>query len=126
MDTESVVTSAPVAQATTTVSRVSSVKEKKSVATLNPALLGVCSCESTGSRGNTPQQFNKDGSVKHGTINHHDIGECQINETWNGAQAEASGFDIYTEEGNIKEANYLYEHQGTKPWNWSKSCWDKE
>lgn len=109
--------SAAVAVATST----ASVKQKQ--VKLDPALLPVCSCESTGAPYNTPQEFDKNGDVLRGKINHHDVGECQINETFNGAQAAASGFDIYTAEGNIKEANYLYEHEGLKPWDWSKSCW---
>lgn len=109
-----------VVQATTTKAVVKSTK-----VSLDPALLPICSCESVGVPNATPQQFNKDGSVKRGRINSHDIGMCQINETYHGAEAKKLGMDIYTTEGNIKFANYLYEHQGTKPWNWSKSCWGK-
>lgn len=94
---------------------------------LDPALHPVCSCESSyeGTRYGQPRQFNPDGSVRRGRINSHDIGMCQINEDWNGDAAKKLGMDIYTTEGNIKYANYLYEHQGLKPWGWSKSCWDK-
>lgn len=90
---------------------------------LIPALQRVCSCESTGRPDREPRQFNADGSVVHGKINQHDIGMCQINETYNGDDAKAHGWDIYTRDGNIKMANYLYETQGRTPWNWSKSCW---
>lgn len=90
---------------------------------LAPELHPVCSCESTGSAYNEPVQFNKDGSVRRGKINPHDIGMCQINTDWNGADAKALGFDIYTREGNIKMANYLYEHRGLQPWSASRACW---
>lgn len=90
---------------------------------LNPALHVPCACESTGSAMGTPTQYDPNGNVLHGRINHDDIGECQINNDYNGAQASAMGFDIYTEDGNIQFANYLYETQGLRPWKWSEHCW---
>jgi hypothetical protein len=90
---------------------------------LLPAMRPICGCESAGSPTKTPIQFNPDGSVLHGKVNPHDIGMCQISETFNGATATAHGWDIYTTEGNIKMANWMYKNQGTAPWNWSKSCW---
>lgn len=48
---------------------------------------------------------------------------CQINNDWNGKEATEMGDDIYTEDGNIRFANYLYETQGLEPWHWSKPCW---
>lgn len=68
-------------------------------------------------------QFNTDGSVFRGKVNRKDIGYFQINEYWNGAMAKKLGYDIYTEEGNIGFALYLYHTQGTAPWNASKPCW---
>jgi len=93
---------------------------------LNPALVPICTCESGKSQGsNKPEQFNlKTGKVLHGKVNPKDIGMCQINEKWNGATALAHGWDIYTTDGNIRMANWLYKTQGTTPWNWSKSCWN--
>jgi len=90
---------------------------------LNPKLLSVCGCESTGDPSSPPRQFNDDGSVLRGKENPKDIGMCQINEYWNGEEAKKLGFDIYTEEGNIKMANYLFETRGFKPWGASRSCW---
>ena len=90
---------------------------------LNPQLIPICTCES-GQGTSEPQQYNLEtGEVLRGKINHKDIGLCQINEYWNGATATAHGWDIYTTEGNIKMANWMYKTQGTIPWNWSKSCW---
>ena len=99
------------------------VKEK---AKLLPALVPICSCESDGKKNGNPHQFNSDGTVKRGKINPKDIGMCQINtEPRNGhlAQAKKLGLDLFTEEGNIKYANWLYKREGTTPWNWSKKCW---
>lgn len=96
------------------------------VATLNKALVRVCTCESGQGTGK-PQQFDiNTGGVLHGKQNHNDIGMCQINvEPRNGniQQANRLGFDVYTEQGNIKMANWIYKHEGLSPWNWSKGCW---
>lgn len=92
--------------------------------TLDPALVPICTCESGRGVGH-PVQFNADGSVRRGLVNPQDVGMCQINEHYHLAAAQALGMDIYTEVGNIEYANYLYEHEGTTPWNWSKSCWAK-
>jgi hypothetical protein len=35
------------------------------------------------------------------------------------------GLNIYSLEGNAAYARYLYERQGTSPWNDSKACWGK-
>lgn len=92
-------------------------------AVLRAELVPICSCESTGKLGNVPTQYDKDGNVLHGKKNPDDIGMCQINQFWNGKEATEHGWDIYTEQGNIRMANYLYETQGTTPWNSSSSCW---
>lgn len=84
----------------------------------------ICTCESGRGIGH-PVQFNADGSVRRGQVNPHDIGMCQINSDYHEAAATKLGMDIYTTAGNIKYANYLYEHEGTTPWSWSKSCWGK-
>lgn len=95
--------------------------------TLRPALVPICACESTGSKYGKPTQWEDDGvTVRTGRINPADKGMCQINtEPRNGhlVQSRKLGFDIYTEEGNIRYANWLYDHLGTQPWDWSKSCW---
>lgn len=89
--------------------------EKKAI--MNPALLEVARCESG------LKQFNPDGTVVRGKVNPHDIGILQINSDYHEATAISMGYDIYTEEGNIRYGNHLYETQGLTPWNWSKPCW---
>jgi hypothetical protein len=89
---------------------------------LRPQLVPICACESVGNPNAIPQQFNKDGSVIKGKINPSDIGMCQINLRYWGQKAIDLGFDIYTEQGNIKMANWIYDHQGTSPWIWSRGC----
>lgn len=91
--------------------------------TLKPALVKVCTCESSQGTGK-PQQFNiKTGKVLHGVQNNLDIGMCQINAYYHEADAKKLGMDIYTKDGNIAFANHLYATQGLAPWVWSKSCW---
>ena len=95
-------------------------------AVLNPVLVPVCTCESGKWQGsNKPEQYDlKTGKVLHGKKNPKDIGACQINEYWNGEDATAHGWDIYTLDGNIRMANYLYKTQGLGPWSSSQSCWE--
>jgi hypothetical protein len=71
------------------------------------------------------RQFKEDGSLVRGIVNPLDVGKYQINEKYHLAESKRLGFDIYTEEGNTDYALWLYEHQGSKPWNWSKPCWSK-
>lgn len=94
-------------------------------AVLTAALVPICSCESTGKRDGVPTQFNEDGTVIHGYIHYADTGMCQLNaEVWE-KKAIDLGYDIYTEQGNIKMANWIYEQQGSKPWISSAYCWKK-
>lgn len=96
---------------------------------LRPALLPVCSCESSyeGNSTSIPQQFERDGRVRYGRANAQDRGMCQINEHYHKADSIRLGMDIETEEGNVAFANHLYDTQGLAPWIWSKAtCWGKE
>lgn len=88
---------------------------------LPDVLLKIANCES----GN--KQFNEDGSVIRGVINKYDVGRFQINLLYHEAKAKELGYDLFTYEGNTNYAIWLYEHQGTKPWNWSRDvCWGKK
>lgn len=69
------------------------------------------------------RQFNADGSIHRGAVNPQDVGKYQINEYYHLEESRRLGMDIYTEKGNTEYALYLFEHQGTRPWNWSKPCW---
>lgn len=69
------------------------------------------------------RQFNPDGSVLRGIQNSQDVGTFQINEKYHLADSIRLGFDIYTLEGNMAYADFLYQNQGTTPWNWSRHCW---
>jgi hypothetical protein len=85
----------------------------------NSPMIHVAYCEST------HRQFNKDGTVLKGIVNNKDIGIFQINEYYHLETAQKLGIDIYTLEGNVEYAKFLYDTQGLKPWVWSKPCWSK-
>ena len=53
------------------------------------------------------------------------IGVFQINAPVHAQYARGLGFDVYTLEGNLSYAKYLYENEGTRPWRSSQKCWGK-
>jgi hypothetical protein len=76
-----------------------------------PAMIGIAKCES-GFR-----QFNANGSVLRASGRY--IGIFQIDETIHVPRAKSMAYDIYTVDGNIAYARYLYSVSGTNPW---KGC----
>ena len=84
-----------------------------------PVLIDVASCESHFT------QFDADGTVHRGVVNPQDVGVMQINEKYHLSESEKLGLDIHTLEGNMAYAKYLYEKQGTRPWEYSSKCWNK-
>lgn len=87
------------------------------IISVDPILLEIAKCESH------VRQFNADGSVLRGLIDHDDTGIFQINRRYHLQAALQMGLDIDTVEGNIKYAEYLFGKQGTRPWSASQSCW---
>lgn len=83
-----------------------------------PIMIQIAKCESTykhlDNQGNVIK--NKNSSAR---------GVMQIMESLHSEDAQELGLDILTIEGNTAYARELYEKQGTKPWNASKSCWGK-
>ena len=82
-----------------------------------PVLIAIAECESHF------RQFDKNGSVLRGKALPEDIGIMQINERYHTKTARAHGNDLYTIEGNLAYARYLYKAQGTTPWLASAKCW---
>lgn len=82
-----------------------------------PIMVDISECESHF------RQFNKDGEVYRGKQNTHDVGVMQVNEDFHLATSKKLGYDIYTLEGNMEYARFLYEREGTAPWSSSKACW---
>ena len=84
-----------------------------------PIMQAIAQCESHF------KQFDTDGSIHRGVVNNKDVGVMQINEYYHGKTADKLGLDLYTMQGNVAYAQYLYDKEGTTPWNSSKPCWGK-
>jgi hypothetical protein len=82
-----------------------------------PIMAQVSRCESQ------YRQFTKDGALLRGRVVKEDVGVMQINETYHLETSRKLGYDIHTLDGNLAYGRYLYEKQGTQPWNSSKPCW---
>ena len=98
----------------------------------NHILERACSCESWGDPNMVPRQFNSDGSLLwgHDPVTgkpiERDLGACQINtEVW-ASKAIQLGVNLYTLDGNVQFAKYLYDQYGMKPWSASASCWQQK
>lgn len=64
-----------------------------------------------------------DGSVLRGVVDSADTGVMQINKRYHLETAEKLGLDLENIYDNMAYARYLYEKQGTQPWNASSPCW---
>ena len=84
-----------------------------------PVMIEIARCESRF------KQFDSDGSIHRGVVNNQDLGVMQVNERYHGQVADKLGLDLYTIQGNVAYAKYLYEKQGTQPWISSSPCWSK-
>lgn len=82
-----------------------------------PILVDIASCESSF------RQFDVDGRAVRGEVNREDVGVMQINEHYHADEARKLGDDIYTLQGNVAFAKYLYDKYGTDPWSSSEACW---
>lgn len=84
-----------------------------------PLLAEISKCESTF------RQFDSNGHVIRGRVNSGDIGIMQINKYYHEEDAVKLGLDIYTIDGNLKYARWLYNKYGSDPWSSSSKCWSK-
>ena len=87
----------------------------------------IAGCESEGNAKSKGSQFNTKGVMrkhvnKDGTV---DIGKNMINDYHWEAKAVEMGFNIYTEEGNDKMAEWIFSQYGSSPWSASVKCWSK-
>jgi hypothetical protein len=83
-----------------------------------PVLADIAQCESQ------MHQFDKNGNVIRNPGSSA-VGIMQIMSSIHDPVADKLGLDIYTIQGNLAYARYLYDHKGTLPWDASKSCWGK-
>jgi len=70
------------------------------------------------------RHFDKYGDILRGEENGQDVGVMQINERYHLDTAIELGHNLYTLDGNLAYAKYLYEKEGTTPWRSSVKCWD--
>lgn len=84
-----------------------------------PVMANIAWCESR------YRHLNPEGEIFRGKVNNNDIGVMQINTKYHEATAEKMDIDIYSLKGNLEYAKYLYEKEGTRPWNSSRPCWGK-
>jgi hypothetical protein len=82
-----------------------------------PILAEIARCESTF------RHFGTNGKALRGKVNSDDIGVMQINDLYHYDRALKMGINIYTVDGNLQYAKYLYDKQGTAPWISSSKCW---
>lgn len=82
-----------------------------------PILAEIAWCESR------IRHTDKDGSIFRGVVNPKDIGVMQINTHYHLKEAKELNLDLYTLDGNLAYAKYLYEQEGVQPWASSKACW---
>ncbi|HEY9583577.1 MAG TPA: hypothetical protein VJI66_01270 [Candidatus Paceibacterota bacterium] len=82
-----------------------------------PILIEIARCESQ------LTHFREDGRVLKGNVDSADTGVMQINARYHLENAKKLELDIYTVEGNVAYAKYLYGKYGTKPWKASSPCW---
>ncbi|MEM9336325.1 MAG: hypothetical protein AAGA35_00515 [Patescibacteria group bacterium] len=82
-----------------------------------PVMIQVARCESTF------RHELEDGSILQGHVDNDDTGVMQINKRYHEARSIELGLDIHDIYDNMAYARYLYEKQGTQPWNASRPCW---
>ena len=82
-----------------------------------PILGNIAWCESR------MRQLGKDGQIFRGVVNPDDVGVMQINTRYHEDKAVSMNMDLYTLNGNLSYAKYLYQKEGTAPWASSKACW---
>ncbi len=85
-----------------------------------PIMAEIARCESTFRHINP-----RTGAVLRGYVNSNDVGVMQINTYYHGTTAARLGLDLMKLEDNMAYARYLYEREGTRPWNASRPCWGK-
>jgi len=85
----------------------------------DPIMVEIAKCESQF------KQFGKNGQV---IQNPHSsaVGLFQIMASIHTDFADDKlGLDVYSLQGNAAYARYIYDREGTRPWNASKACWSK-
>jgi hypothetical protein len=82
-----------------------------------PIMAEIARCESTF------RHELEDGSILRGRVDPADTGVMQINKRYHQAAADAMELNLEDLYENMAYARFLYEKQGTQPWNASLPCW---
>ena len=82
-----------------------------------PIMVQVARCESDF------RQTLPDGTVLRGKVDPRDVGVMQINTGYHADEAKKLGLDLFKLQDNMAFARYLYQKEGTQPWNSSRPCW---
>lgn len=82
-----------------------------------PIMAEVARCESRFTH------YDKNGQVLKGKVDPQDRGVMQINERYHLKASREKGYDIYSLEGNLGYARYLYSLNGVRDWLASSGCW---
>lgn len=64
------------------------------------------------------------GNVLQGIVDNDDTGVMQINKRYHNDRAITMNLDLNDLYQNMTYARFLYETQGTRPWNASAFCWN--
>jgi len=90
----------------------------------SPVLARIADCESGNGKKGTATQFRNGEVLLHANRNRTtDIGKYQINMAVWGKKAGELGYNLSTENGNTKMAEWIYLNKGTSAWRFSKHCW---
>ena len=84
-----------------------------------PILADIAWCESR------MRHLGPDGEIFRGKVNKSDVGVMQINTYYHDEKAKELGLDLYSLNGNLAYAEYLFDKEGTAPWKSSMPCWGK-
>ena len=84
-----------------------------------PLLADIAWCESR------MRQLDKNGEIFRGKVNRDDVGVMQINTKYHEKKANELGLDLYSLNGNLAYAQYLYDKEGSRPWLSSSPCWGR-
>ena len=84
-----------------------------------PIMVQIARCESTF------RHTLADGTVLRGVVDKDDTGVMQINKRYHLKTAEQMNLNLEDIYHNMAYARYLYETQGTRPWNASAPCWSR-
>ena len=90
----------------------------------SPVLDRIANCESGNGKKGSATQFRNGQVILHANRNRTtDIGKYQINMAVWGKKAGELGYNLSTENGNTKMAEWIYLNRGTSSWYSSRHCW---